>query len=148
MHQITKGIWITASLLQLLLTITGFSTDKWLPPPPSTCKLNFDKSLNPFTQFTRMGGILRNSDGRMLFTFIGMVMAETPLQGELQALIKGVSMCLWRGFGRLILDGPWLHHPSRIPEVSWNLIFAFLGSMSSTSAPVSSIGNVGGQLRS
>lgn len=43
-------------------------------------------------------------------------------------------------------SGRRLHHPSRLPEMLWNLIFAFHGSMASTSALVSLIENVGGQL--
>lgn len=43
-------------------------------------------------------------------------------------------------------SGRRLHHPSRLPEMLWNLIFAFHGSMASTFALVSLIENVGGQL--
>lgn len=31
--------------------------------------------------------------------------AETPLEAELEVLIKAVSLCLQRGFRRLILEG-------------------------------------------
>ena len=44
------------------------------------------------------GGILRDSDGIMLYAFFGYLRDGTSLQAEAKALLIGLMLCVQRGF--------------------------------------------------
>ncbi|KAJ8629693.1 hypothetical protein MRB53_023016 [Persea americana] len=64
------------------------------PPPPNAYKLNVDGSFNPLTQTSRIGGVICDYRGVLIQAFASSTVANSALEAELIALLRGVSMCL------------------------------------------------------
>eukprot|EP00268_Persea_americana_P015968 TRINITY_DN17581_c0_g1_i5.p1 TRINITY_DN17581_c0_g1~~TRINITY_DN17581_c0_g1_i5.p1 ORF type:complete len:239 (+),score=28.11 TRINITY_DN17581_c0_g1_i5:144-860(+) len=69
----------------------GVSPDHWLPPPPGWIKLNFDGAFNSQTGHASIGGLARDSYGKLLMAFTCEVRAAHPLEAELLALQRALQ---------------------------------------------------------
>lgn len=95
--------WNISNICSAAASCSGLTVDQWLPPPYQTFKLNFDDSLNPFSQTATMGGIVRIAVVILEFAFTRTNLAQSPLEAELLALLKGVTLCIDWGIKKLIL---------------------------------------------
>nr|XP_027093628.1 uncharacterized protein LOC113714028 [Coffea arabica] len=75
----------------------------WIRPPEGFCKLKFDGSL--VDQQGGGGGILRDSNGRMIFAFSEGYTGVTSLQAEARALCTGLELCTLLDVTALLVEG-------------------------------------------
>lgn len=77
----------------------------WSPPPANTHKLNVDGSFNPNARTAGIGGILRDAQGTIVQGFAAKIIAASPLEAELHALLRGIQVCNSTGVREVIIKG-------------------------------------------
>ncbi|OIT19688.1 hypothetical protein A4A49_55591, partial [Nicotiana attenuata] len=65
---------------------------RWEPPQPNIYKLNIDVVHRKNSNYGGAGGIIRDSHGSWKTGFSSRVVAATPLQAEITALLKGLEL--------------------------------------------------------
>lgn len=78
--------WNAAYIYSTAAASLGLPQDTWTPPPAS--KLTFDRSVNPSSLASGIGGIVRDDKGEMTAAYTTGVAVTHPLAAELQSLLK------------------------------------------------------------
>ncbi|XP_071933175.1 uncharacterized protein [Coffea arabica] len=81
-----------------------FRLVKWVRPIPGHLKLNTDGCSRGNLGRAGRGGVLRNSEGRLLFAFSTFLGHCTSIQAEVKALLFGVNLCISCGYVRVQLE--------------------------------------------
>ena len=79
--------------------------EEWTPPPPTIYKLNIDGSFNHANGTVGIGGILHNDHGNLIQAFAFATVARSPLEAELQSLLRGTQLCVNRGVIDVLIKG-------------------------------------------
>ncbi|KAI0524295.1 hypothetical protein KFK09_003661 [Dendrobium nobile] len=69
---------------------------RWLKPKAPAIKLNSDGSVDNFS--AGFGGIIRDSFGKVIVAFAGPLPPCMVIYAELMGLLKGLNICIKRGF--------------------------------------------------
>jgi ribonuclease HI len=73
---------------------------RWPPPPIGATAVNVDRALSRASDYCGSGGVLRNSEGRVLGSFIAPLRQPlSPLLAELMAIIEGMKVAIEMGLG-------------------------------------------------
>ncbi|KAE8678433.1 hypothetical protein F3Y22_tig00111410pilonHSYRG00088 [Hibiscus syriacus] len=97
---------------------------EWLPPPLHFFKVNVDGAVSGDGLFGGMGGILRDSESKILGSFSLAVGPGPPPLAEMKAIEKGIEFFLsseWATQGRLIIESDckkvvdWILQPTSSP---------------------------------
>ncbi|XP_073059735.1 uncharacterized protein [Primulina eburnea] len=77
----------------------------WEPPRPSALKLNVDASVNEERHMYSVGGVVRDSQGRLLLAFGKQINQPiTVVHRELLAIREGIKLLYEKGLRRLEVD--------------------------------------------
>jgi ribonuclease HI len=75
----------------------------WRVPPQNCFKLNTDAAKHRDGRISG-GGIVRNSEGKHIASFISKLNAVSVEQGETLAILKGLSVCQNLNLGRVLVE--------------------------------------------
>ena len=117
--------WNVSNLLSMTVSKTSLPLELWLPPPANHVKLNFDGSFNLFSQIAGVGGIICSPTETLIEGSAGKVYVSNSLEAELLAIIKGLEICLKRGFNHVIIEGDCLSSTQSLHKynnLSWALM--------------------------
>ncbi|KAL4383924.1 hypothetical protein GQ457_15G019670 [Hibiscus cannabinus] len=84
-----------------------FSVMSWTPPPPGVLKLNVYGVVALKGRVGGVGGLLRNSDGKCLFSFIRHVGQVSPLLAKILPIKIGLELFFnsdWRNIDSVIVE--------------------------------------------
>ncbi|OIS99711.1 hypothetical protein A4A49_51764 [Nicotiana attenuata] len=76
---------------------------RWVPPPQNIYKLNIDGAHRKNSNYGGVGGIVRDSQGNWIARFSSSVVANTLLQAELTALLKGLELTFTKNLMPLVV---------------------------------------------
>ena len=76
----------------------------WFPPLVHWLKLNTDGAFKASIGMASAGGIIRDKNGDWITGFAMHIGPSSPLQAELWAVLQGLTLCLHRGFNRIIVE--------------------------------------------
>lgn len=88
-------------------------------------ELNFDSSYNHFKGKGRVGGIIRDHNGKLLVGYAGEVQVQRPLAAELLALQRGLVRCQEQQLSAVLIEGDCLVVISSIQQsthLSWDMM--------------------------
>ncbi|KAL0456363.1 UNVERIFIED_CONTAM: hypothetical protein Slati_0975500 [Sesamum latifolium] len=108
-----KGDLIAANYLKLPL-LQNLKNHKsvlihWSKPGPRWYKLNTDGASKGNLGASGAGGLLRDHKGLVLFAFLEPLGISTNTSAELQALYRGLQICLEKGFHKVWIEVDTLH---------------------------------------
>jgi ribonuclease HI len=79
---------------------------RWTPPPPGWFKLNFDGSVyNDGSSRSSIGGVIRDSTGRIIVSFAEKTEHSTVGIVEARALRRGLQLARELGLDRILAEG-------------------------------------------
>lgn len=81
------------------------SPDRWSPPPSSFIKLNFNGASKGNPGPAGGGGVFQNSQVEILHIYTINLGHSTNNATELNAMVKGLNIAIYKGFQKLILEG-------------------------------------------
>ena len=81
------------------------SMRSWSPPPPIVYKLNFDGASRGNPGPVGFGGICGDSQGRIIFVFLGAISRDSNNSAELEGMLQGLQCLVRRNNFPVIIEG-------------------------------------------